>query len=309
MLRWWLTIYGGALLIGSASAVTFFLDGADVDPDYKAIRDREHCKPYRTFVEYLWARYKPSGDGNDVFLGDAKKYFRQRFWEMYLFCALEDRGVVVQKTMGKGGGPDFSFRIGSKRYWVEAISPTAGSESDKVPYPVLGGNYVPRELILLRYTIALDTKFKCWPKWVDKNIVCSDDGYIVAINGLGIPDADCGFDYPYIIQSLFPVGPFAVKVNINSLTVSELYLLYQGMINKQNGALVNTAPFIDKKYSAISAIIHSFAGFTSDSPPFGGDFILVHNPLARHLLPVGSFPWFMQYSFENAKLTPKEPTR
>jgi hypothetical protein len=166
--------------------VTFFSNGPAVNLDYKAIRDQEHCKPYRDFLEYLWARYDPSGDGNECFLGDAKKNFRQRF------C----------------GGPDFSFEAAGKKYWVEAIVPGAGSGNDKVPFPVLGAaNYVPREPILLRYTHALSTKFKCWhEKWVDKNIVSSDDGYIVAINGGAIPDADCGWEYPYIIQSLYPVG-------------------------------------------------------------------------------------------------------
>ncbi|MFZ0507352.1 MAG: hypothetical protein WAM29_04470, partial [Methylocella sp.] len=66
--------------------VTFFSNGPAVNLDYQAIRDREHCKPYRDFLEYLWARYDPSGDGNECFLGDAKGNFRQRFWEMYLFC-------------------------------------------------------------------------------------------------------------------------------------------------------------------------------------------------------------------------------
>jgi hypothetical protein len=151
---------------------------------------------------------------------------------MYLFCALEDRRISVHKT--KSIGPDFSIELGGNRYWVEAVAPTAGSGSDKVPYPVLGkAGYVPREPILLRYTNALDDKLRKWRKWLawlDKNIVDNDDGYIIAINGLGIPDATCGFEYPYIIQSLYPVGPFAVNFDRESLAVSEPYLRYEGTI-------------------------------------------------------------------------------
>lgn len=290
--------------------VTFFSNGPAVNLDCKAIRDREHCKPYRDFLEYLWARYDPSGDGNECFLGDAKGNFRQRFWEMYLFCALEDRGVIVQKTSGKDGGPDFSFETAGKKYWVEAIAPVAGNGNDKVPFPVLGAaNYVPRELILLRYTHALSTKFKCWPeKWVDKNIVSSDDGYIIAINGGAIPDADCSWEYPYIIQSLYPVGPFAVKVDRNSLAFSEPYLLREELIKKQSGELVNSAPLIDKKYSAISAVIHSFAGPSRCASPLGCDFLLLRNPYAQHPLPIGSLSWCTQYSFEEGELTRTEPS-
>jgi len=164
---------------------------------------------YRAFNENLWARYQPSGDGDDHFLKDGKIHFHQRFWEMYLFCALEDRGTSVQKTMGgQNGGPDFSLKIGATKYWIEATAPKAGNKDDRVPFPVKGAaNYVPRELILLRYTNALDTKFGKWFEWIEKKVVSSDDGYIIAINGLGIPDATCGFEYPYIIQSLYPVGP------------------------------------------------------------------------------------------------------
>ncbi len=165
------------------------------------------------------------------------------------------------------------------------------------------GNYVPRELILLRYTNALDEKFKRWLEWVNKNIVSSDDGYIIAINGLGIPDATCGFEYPYIIQSLFPVGPFVVNVDRDSLAVSEPYLLREDVIKKHVGVLINTAPFIDKEYSAISAVIHSFAGPSSGASPLGYDFLLLRNPCAQHPLPIGSLSWCTQYSFKDGELT------
>jgi hypothetical protein len=118
--------------------VTFFSNGPAVNLDYKAIRDQEHCKPYRDFLEYLWARYDPSGDGNECFLGDAKKNFRQRFWEMYLFCALEDRGIAVQKTTDKCGGPDFSFEAAGKKYWVEAIVPGPVREMTKCHFRSCG---------------------------------------------------------------------------------------------------------------------------------------------------------------------------
>jgi hypothetical protein len=291
----------------------FFLTGPDDsadDIDYKPIRDLPHNKPYRDFLEYLWARYDPSGDGNECFLGDAKKNFRQRFWEMYLFCALEDRGIAAQKTTDKCGGPDFSFEVAGKKYWVEAIAPVAGSGNDKVPFPVSrAANYVPRPLILLRYTHALSTKFKCWSeKWVDKNIVSGDDGYIIAINGGAIPDADGGRKYPYIIQSLYPVGPIANNIDTKSLEFSEPYLLREDAIKKQVGVLTNTSFFTDKKYFAISAVKHSFAGFSSYASPLGYDFLLLRNPCAQHPLPIGSLSWCTQYSFRDGELTRTEPS-
>lgn len=289
--------------------MTFFLNGPDDsgdDIDYKPIRDLPHNKPYRAFVEDLWTRYKPSGDG-EAFLKDAKRQFRQRFWEMYLYCALIDQGITVNKT-GKAG-PDFSFEVLGRKYWVEAIVPTAGTGIDQAPVQQLGrANYVQEEQIKLRYTQAIDTKFKKWNSWKRKSKVSDDDGYIIAINGRGIPDADCDLGYPYIIQSLYPIGRIAYNIDKNSLEVSEPYLLREDNVKKQNGVLINTAWFIDKKYAQISAVIHSFAGFTSGELPLGGDFILVHNCFALHPLPDTSFPWCKQYSFESGRLMLKGPT-
>jgi hypothetical protein len=162
--------------------VAFFVDSSDredVNLDYKALRDLPHNKPYRCFVESLWERYEPSGDGNDHFLGDAGIHFRQRFWEMYLYCALQDRGTEVKKTIGRArGGPDYSLEIGGTKFWIEATAPTVGSGSDKVPYPVLGrADYVPETRIKLRYTNALEGKLKCWQEWQTNKIVNEQEGY------------------------------------------------------------------------------------------------------------------------------------
>ena len=287
--------------------MAFFMDGPDgpnVSLDYQAIRDLPHNEAHRAYIERLWARYRPSGDGDAQFLKEAKVHFLQRFWEMYLFCALEDYGTTVQKTMGASGGPDFSFEIGGTKYWMEATAPRAGDGNNRVPFPQIGiHSYVPRDSITLRYANALDTKFKNWLKWIDNKIVNTNDGCIIAVNGLGIPDADCGFDCPYILQSLFPVGPLAVNVDRVSLAVSEPYLLYEDTIRNQNGSPVNTAPFTDKNYSAVSAVMHSFAGFSSGALPLGYDFLLVHNPCAHYPLPDGSFPWCTQYRFEHGMFT------
>jgi hypothetical protein len=285
--------------------LTFFIngpDGAHTDTDYKAIRDLPHNTLYRAFIENLWARYQPPGDGGEHFLKDATIHFRQRFWEMYLFCTLKDRGISVHKT--NGIGPDFSIEIGGNKYWVEAVAPTAGSGSDQVPYPLLRkADYAPEIPIRLRYTNAFDTKFRCWQNWENRNVVNGQDGYIIAINGLAIPYADCDCGYPFIIQSLFPVGPFAVNVDRESLAVSDPYLRYEDTIHKQNAAPANTAPFMGQKYSAVSAIIHSFAGYSNGASLLGYDFLLLRNPCARRPLPIGSLSWCTQYSFETGQLT------
>ena len=104
-------------------------DNSNIDIDYKPIRDFPDNKPYRAFVEYLWTRYQPSGDGDAFFLTEAKRHFRQRFWEMYLFCSLEDRRLKVHKTTGRG--PDFFLEVAGKKYWVEAIAPEAGIKMAK----------------------------------------------------------------------------------------------------------------------------------------------------------------------------------
>ena len=98
---------------------------------------------------------------------------------MYLYCALQDRGTEVKKTIGRArGGPDYSLEIGGTKFWIEATAPTVGSGSDKVPYPVLGrADYVPETRIKLRYTNALEGKLKCWQEWQTNKIVNEQEGY------------------------------------------------------------------------------------------------------------------------------------
>lgn len=284
--------------------MTFFIDGPATDSDYQAVRDLPYGKPYREFIEQLWDRYRPSSDPH--FLHDAMAHFHQRFWEMYLFCSLLERGLMPKK--GGPEGPDFYFEIDSRRYWVEAIAPEPGNGGDRVPFPHVGeAQYVPKDKILLRLTNSLDIKFRNWEKWLRKGIVKDSEGYVIAINARKIPNADLDNEPPYLICAFLPFGDISWTIDKDTLQISGPYFPYSDTINKENKSPVSTVPLLDSKYSPISAILYSVSGFTDQQIPLGKEFSILRNPLARIPLPVSSFGWCRRYRFENDRLLLDQP--
>jgi hypothetical protein len=113
--------------------------------------------------------------------------FHQRFWEMYLAVTFLERGYELHRL--KRAGPEFGIDIQGKRYWFDAIAPTAGEGPDAVPQVEYGrpvASRVPQEQIILRITSALAAKRAKWQKDLAAGRVTEKDGFIVAMNDRGI---------------------------------------------------------------------------------------------------------------------------
>jgi type I restriction enzyme S subunit len=141
---------------------------------------------------------------------------------------------------------------------------------------------------LLRWTTALDAKWKKLAEYREKGIVGPSDGYVVAINGCQLsrfPDSRGITQMPFGVEAVFPVGPLVYRVDgatgrIRDGSISERFHI----INANNTA-IPTTPFVDPNYSGVSALIGCVAVRTCGKPL---DLHVVHNPRADVPLPLGS---------------------
>ena len=283
---------------------SFFVDDADPDSAYDAVRTAPHLQHARVLIESLWEKFRPLSDAH--FQSDALKHFHQRFWEMYLACALIDNGIDLKRH--GGAGPDFYFEKNNKRVWVEAVAPTRGEGPDRVPKPSYGVSVsVPTKKVTLRIISAIHDKHRKMEADVDKGIIGPDDAVILAINIHQIPHAYVGRTVPYILKAVFPIGPLSVSIDRTSGTVIDSIHAYEPSLSKASGSSVSKEIFLDPRYSRISAVISSGVDCVNSPQRIGGDFLVVHNPNAAHCMPISTFAWSKQSRCEDGQIIDIEP--
>ena len=277
----------------------FFIQGNCSDPAYKNIRDHPAYHEARQFIDLMWNKYKPLADSN--FRTDAKNHFQERFWEMYLAVSLAEKGLNLFRVGGEG--PEFYFEHGGKRVWVEAITPGPGTGSDHVPELQLGVvNAVPTEKILLRFTHALVTKQEKYLKALAKGIVSENDAYLLAINSREIRHTLLESTMPSFIKAFLPIGSLAVAIDPNTRDVVESSYQYRGHIEKLSGENVSTRAFLDSEFAFCSAVLHSSADCLNRPTEFGGDFCVLHNPVATYQIDQIVFSGSRQFSVQDNEL-------
>jgi len=278
----------------------FFIGGDAKDTAYVNLRDLEKAEEYRVFVNQLWARYRGNEDKN--FRTDAKNHFQQRFWEMYLWVALEENGFTPKKV--SDAGPEFYIEINGIRYWVEAVCPTAGVSQDAVTdEPCNEFREIPVESILLRYTGSMRDKLKKRDMELSHHRISTADGYILAVNSGAISMSAClGGEIPYIVKACYPIGNLAIPIDRMTKETGKPHYTFRNQINKKNMASVTTGVLLEKNYSAFSAVIHSTSDCTRINSKIGSDFELIHNPHAITVVPEEKFSWTRRWSFKNESL-------
>jgi len=274
----------------------------------KAIGDRA-AEEAHEFCEGLWAEYTCP---DSTFRSDAKNHFQQRFWEMYLCVAHKRKGFNPVKSGFGDEGPEFYFMVGEKKVWVEAIAPDRGTGTDAVPKWDRTKIYDEHtNEIILRYTHALSTKLEAYNEAVQKGLIGHSDCYIVAINCNLIPTADMGFIVPYPAKAYLGIGDYTVVMNRDTNKVVDRHFKFQEQIAKENGAPVNTAPFLSPEYAGISGVLHSAVDVLNHPPIMGGDFKFLHNPLASQPIERSVFSFCRQYIYsrERGELQTVEPDK
>jgi type I restriction enzyme S subunit len=277
----------------------FFLSGEATDPGYLHVRDGKQWAEAKTFTEYLWTTYRPFADPN--FLSDARNHFLQRFWEMYLACALIHRGFEVKRVGHEG--PEFYFLCEGRRIWVEAIAPDPGTGADRVPESQCGQRYtVPADKILLRYTNALNVKHRRYEAALAKGIIQPGEQIVLAINSRGIPHAPYGAEMPYVVKAFLPFGALTYVVDAKTKKLTDSFHQHRSQLLKANTAPVATTSFLNPRFAHFAAVIHSSVDCANHPHILGEEFLVLHNPMASPSLPKDLFSWCHQLEFYDETL-------
>jgi type I restriction enzyme S subunit len=117
---------------------------------------------------------------------------------------------------------------------------------------------IPHQEILLRWTTALDAKWKKGLDYRSKGVIKPEDAYVIAIDGsqLGyLPLSHGASRQPYIVEATFAVGPLALEFEPeNGRVIGPRPTVRLGTKNKNN-APVRTEAFLNQAYSSVSAAI------------------------------------------------------
>ena len=246
-------------------------------------------------LEQMWEEFKPYSDSNfltDLTSNEENK-FQKRYWEMFLGSHLLRQGLKLSHP-SKAGGPDFKIEYNGHVLWIEATTPGPSEKNNQVPEISSihsTAKKVPSNEILLRYTGAIDTKFKKYKEYLNKNIVKPNEIFIIAINYYKYsPLYFQGIStYPAIFEAVYPIGPQQInKDSSHGLTLRD-------KIFNVNGKPIDTNLFLNPQYSGITAIL--FAN-QSEYPP-KSEIILVHNKLAANPLHPSPLKVDCEYWLEN----------
>jgi hypothetical protein len=229
-------------------------------------------------------------------------HFQQRFWEMYVGCALLDQGVDLLprskwNKAWKGAGPDLLATVEGQRVWIECIAPGPGTGADGVPEigdkPV---DQVPVDQIKLRFLSALLEKRRQVARHTTARIVAPEDGFVVAINSGCIPLAFMTEDPPWIARALYGLGNLAVSYNRNTKDWSEPFLTVQPIITKCNNVPIDTNLFGNGQAREVGGVIYSSVSGWNRGRDLASTLVFVHNRTAAVPLPDRWLPYSVSYS-------------
>ena len=249
---------------------------------YLAVASAEGKKEHRERIEGFWKVYRLYADEN--FLEQIKFDFIARCWEMYITCVFLEQGFTVIPKQSSHG-PDIQIEMENRSMWVEAVSPKKGTGPDAVPdfqYGVFGN--VPEVSILLRFTNALESKFKKYQKYLQDSIIKSDDAFLIAINR-GEIDHSTHLGIPLIMKCLFGLGDWILSVPLGGGKPEELWSPREE-VHKKKGSSVPTMFFENPEHKGISGVIYCGNDIVNHPSRLGKDCILIHNPNRSSHLPI-----------------------
>jgi hypothetical protein len=281
--------------------IPFFEEGA-ASRVYCDVRDgiNDWCRDARDFTESIWPRCEAYLDPE--VRNDARQSFHQRWWEIYLSHVLLDSGVALVPRQSKPfarKGPDLLALVKNRRFWIEAVTASAGVGPDAVSEsePMLVRD-VPHEGIKLRLQSAISEKLRKYSTYRTKGLLGEGEGYIVAINAAQVPSAVLERSVPRIVSVLFPIGIEVVQLDVQTGQFTDMSYQYQECVVKRSGTTVPTTTFLDESSSGISAVLYSCSDAWNRPASPGVDFVLVHNPRSLVPLPHGLLRRGLEYSAE-----------
>jgi hypothetical protein len=267
----------------------FDIDNPDAHIGYRNLRVAEFAieREIKAGLEALWARYEPYADAS--FLQEFSRQPDNRFWEMYLTIRLLDAAKKVRSRAelapaARDVGPDICIQKGTRKIWIEAVSPDQGRENnpDRVAdWPAEERRIdaeEQRRQVELRITTALSSKIEKFKGYRDDGIVDERDSCIVAISTGQFALQSVHGGLPPPVTSVYPFGREQASFDPQALSFNSAFDFAQ-QIERTRGRAVERTAFRDPENSLISGLIwsrRSIGNFLGRPD----DFVFVQNQVA-----------------------------
>lgn len=286
-------------------------DPQATDPLYHKIQENHpHFDPptlLRDRVEDLYNICKDLLDRK--FTSQIKHNFASCYSELY-FCTTFLKRLDLRVTHPSDQGPD--YYLPDIDCWAEIVTLTNGDRDNPNSIsrpPIVAVSSFPKDQIVLRITNSFTYKAEKVFEYIRKGLVKDSQRIIICING-GWLDAFWRFPsyavggFPQVVNALLPIGNMVLNMDKKDMTiVGRTFESCDFVVKKNNrtgSQSIKTGYFVDPKYARISAVVYSYANVTDsiETNDLGRDFYIIHNPLAKHPLPVGSFKCGTEYKIE-----------
>jgi hypothetical protein len=261
---------------------------------------------FRDRVEHLYAACHDLVDKK--FPNQIKDNFASCYSELYFGATFRKRlGLRVSHPSDKG--PDCYLQ--DLDCWAEAVTLSNGDKNNPnsigpVEYGVVTDYMKVREQIMLRMTSSFTYKAGKLLDYIKKGIIRDSQRVIICMSGgwleglYRFPSYPVG-GFPEVLSALLPLGNMVLAINKYDKTITKRTFEFRDSITKKKREsktqTAKTDYFIDPTYAHVSAVVYSYANVTDsvDDSNLGRDFFVIHNPLANHALPSGSFKCGIEY--------------
>jgi hypothetical protein len=264
----------------------FDIDSPDVHIGYRNLRAAEFPieQEIKSGLEALWGRYEPYADEN--FRQEFSRQPDNRFWEMYLAVRLLDAAKKVRRRAElaqavRDVGPDICIQKGTRRIWIEAVSPDQGRESnpDRVADWPAGEVRIDveeeRRQVELRVTTALSAKIAKFKQYRDAGIIDERDSCVVAVSAGQFPLQAIQLGLSPAVTSVYPLGRERIEFNPLGPSFSSVFD-FVPQIERPGREPVGRTMFQDPDNALISGLIwsrRSIGNFLGQPD----DFVFVQN--------------------------------
>ncbi len=268
----------------------------------------------KEFLEPILCSFIKSGCADDNILVELRSGHKgqllSRVWESILYKRFSDQAWSVEKL--NNGGPDFLLNVENYSVYVEATVPAPeGLPAKWLNSSICGVKSMPHKEMLLRWTNSLSTKSRKHLDDIKKSHINAKYPFVIAINSCRLsqlPEENGISQWPFAVESVFPIGPLAIPINRETGIAGEMYQSLRFNIHKEKtNQDIPTDNFLNPEYKHVSALIGCSTCFADEETreKFHGfpPMFLVHNPLATNPLPEGWLPGAIEYS---AKETAKD---
>ena len=140
----------------------------------------------------------------------------------------------------------------------------------------LGVHNLHEKEFLLRLSGAFVEKYRKYICYINSNIICENDIYIIAISACDLSQYGSLMDYPPApLKLLAGAGPLVLSPSGN-------FFKYRPQIKKIKNIPVEMNYFHSKEYAGISAILYSNVDVLNCPDKPEENFIIVKNPIAKN---------------------------